>query len=403
VSDIRRPRFFDAQGNKNPNDPVSPFETQTLSAALHGQMQFADTQYQGEPIRVVSAPMRANGRVIGAVQVAQEVRNIDLLWRAQVGTLALFLPLAILAAAAGAYALTGRTLSPIRRLTRAASEISHSDLSRRLDVSGDDEIGELAATFNKMLARLETSFMEIEGAYAKMARAYDQQQRFTADAAHELRTPLTRLRLATSSALQEAESPEEMKRALQTADRAANSMTRLVQDLLMLAKADSGQLPLHLESVDLRVVVADALENVCDGRPIDSAFDERPLMISADAEHLQRVITNLTENACRHTPADRSIRVETVRAKDYAVVSIRDTGEGIAAEHLPRIFDRFYRADAARTRGDGGSGLGLAICKNLVEAHGGRIEIESSPGVGTTVRTIFPLISAPPALQTKSS
>jgi len=403
LSDIRRPRFFGPNGGINPNDPVEPFDVAPLKAALGGHRSFTDAQFLGEPIRVVSQPMIVDGRVIGAVQVAQETRSVDLLWRTQLGTLAVFLPLAIFAAAAGAYALTGRTLSPIRRLTRAASEISHSDLSRRLEVAGDDEISELAMTFNQMLGRLQTSFSELEGAYANMARAYDQQQRFTADAAHELRTPLTRLRLATSSALKEAQSPEEMKRALQTADRAANSMTRLVQDLLTLAKADTGQLPLRLEPVDLRVVVAEALENLTTDRPIESAFSDRPLMVAADAEHLQRVITNLVDNASRHTPDSGVIRVETVRAENYAVVSIRDNGEGIAPEHLPHIFDRFYRADSARARRDGGSGLGLAICKNLVEAHGGRIEIESSPGVGTTVRTIFPVISNPILAQTKSS
>jgi len=403
LSDIRRPRFFDVKGGKNPNDPVSPFDTKALESTLRGEVILVDTQYQNEPIRVISAPMLENGHVIGAVQVAQEMRNIDLLWRTQLGTLFVFLPLAILAAAGGAYALTGRTLSPIRKLTRAASEISHSDLSRRLEVAGDDEIAELALTFNQMLGRLQTSFSELEGAYGNLAKAYDQQQWFTADAAHELRTPLTRLRLATSAALSESKPPEEMRRALQTADRAATSMTRLVQDLLTLAKADTGQLPLRLEPVDLRVVVAEALENVAVDRPIDTAFSDRPLMVQADAEHLQRVITNLVGNASRHTPESGSIRVEAVRSHNYAVVTVRDTGEGIPQEHLPHIFDRFYRADSARARHDGGSGLGLAICKNLVEAHGGRIEIESSPGVGTTVRTIFPIISNPILAQTKSS
>lgn len=403
LSDIRRPRFFDVKGGKNPNDPVAPFDTKPLESALRGETVVTDTQYQDESIRVVSAPLVADGRVVGAVQIGQEMRNIDLLWRTQLGTLFVFLPLAILAAAGGAYALTGRTLSPIRKLTRAASEISHSDLSRRLEVAGDDEIAELALTFNQMLGRLQTSFSELEGAYGNLAKAYDQQQRFTADAAHELRTPLTRLRLATSSALSESKSPEEMKRALQTADRAATSMTRLVQDLLTLAKADTGQLPLRLEPVDLRVVVAEALENVAIDRPIDTAFSDRPLMVQADAEHLQRVITNLVDNATRHTPESGSIRVEAMRSQNYAVVTVRDTGEGIRQEHLAHIFDRFYRADSARARHDGGSGLGLAICKNLVEAHGGRIEIESSPGVGTTVRTIFPLISNPILAQTISS
>jgi signal transduction histidine kinase len=214
---------------------------------------------------------------------------------------------------------------------------------------------------------------------------------------------LTRLKLATSAALAEKTSPEEMRQALVAADRAATSMTRLVQQLLTLARADAGELGLRPEPVDLRVVVAEALEGLTIGRPVDSAFADRPVMVRGDAEHLGRVVANLVENAARHTPAEGTIRIETVRSGNEAVVAVRDTGEGISAEHLPHLFERFYRVDAARARRDGGSGLGLAICKNLVEAHGGRLEIESSPGVGTTARAVFPLFSEIVLPQTKSS
>lgn len=403
LSDIRRPRFFGRDGSKNPIDPVGAFDEASLKQALKGATVYADAAYRDDRIRVISSPIIREGRVLGAVQIAQELRALDLLWQTQLGTLAAFIPLAILAAAAGAHALTGRTLKPIRRLTRTASEIGEAGLAQRLEVMGDDEIADLAKTFNQMLDRLEASFTELHTAYGDLARAYEQQQRFTADASHELRTPLTRLRLATSAALREAQSPQEMRQALKTADRAAASMTRLVQDLLTLAKSDAGELPLRREPVDLRVVVAEALDMLGESRCIDTAFSERPLMIEADTEHLQRVVTNLVENAIRHTPPEGVIRVEAMQAQGHAVVSVRDTGEGISPEHLPKIFDRFYRVDQARARQDGGSGLGLAICKHVVEAHGGRLEIESAPGVGTTVRAIFPLFIAAAATQTKSS
>lgn len=403
LADIRRPRFFGRDGSMNPHDQQPPFSNAALQDSLHGRRDLMDVDYQGQKVRLISWPIVRDGRVDGVVQVALELRGEDLLWSTQMRTLAFLLPLAAIAAGVGAYLLTGRTLKPIRNLTRAAASISHSDLSQRLEASGEDEIGELAQTFNGMLGRLETSFAELESAYTNLSRAYDQQQRFTADASHELRTPLTRLRLATSAALEKGQTPDEMRRALATADRAAASMTRLVQDLLTLARSDAGELPLAREPADLRVIVADALEEAAGDREIDTAFDDRPLMIEADAENLKRVVINFVENAIRYTPATGKIRVETVRGEGKAIVAVRDTGSGIAPEHLPHVFERFYRADKARTRTDGGSGLGLAICKNLVEAQGGRIEIESSVGVGTTIRAIFPLFSARVGAQMESS
>jgi len=177
-----------------------------------------------------------------------------------------------------------------------------------------------------------------------------------------------------------------------------------VQQLLTLAKVDAGELGLHLEPVDLRVVVAEGLDEVTTEREIQCSFADEALVIAADAENLRRVVVNLLENALRHTPASGSVSLSAEKAPDgRAVIVVRDTGEGIAAEHLPHIFERFYRADAARNRKEGGSGLGLAITKNLVEAHGGRLEIESKLGAGTTVRAFFPLFSERKPTQTNSS
>ncbi|AIE85251.1 sensor histidine kinase [Fimbriimonas ginsengisoli] len=378
----------------NPGDAVAPFDEKALDMALTRRApSFSDVRMNGEPVRVYTRPIVNETGVVGAVQFARELREVDLLWEAQMRTLLVLLPLSVLVAAGGAYAFANRALRPIAKVTQAAAEISRSDLSRRLEVTGDDELAELSHTFNEMLGRLDRSFSELEAAYASLALAYEQQQRFTADASHELRTPLTRLKLATSAALTESKSPEEMREALAAADRAATSMTRLVQQLLTLARSDAGELGLRPEPIDLRVVVAEALEGVAGGRPVESAFSDRALMIRGDAEHLARVVANLVENAVRHTPAEGTVRVETGRTGDQAVISVRDSGEGISAGHMPHLFERFYRVEAARTRRDGGSGLGLAICKNIVEAHGGRLEIESSPGVGTTARAFFPLFS----------
>jgi len=406
IADVRRPRFFNLSLHPmDPRETFSPFDADGAKEALAGHANFRTISYNGESVRLYSQPIDPHGHVDGVVQFARELTDLDLLWAAQLRTLALMLPLAVLAAAGAAYLLTGRTLRPVLRITQAAAEIGKSrDLARRLEVTGDDEMAELARTFNAMIGRLAESFTALETAYAKLQDAYGQQQRFTADASHELRTPLTRLRLATSAALAPSATGEDRLRALETADRAAVAMSRLVQQLLTLAKVDAGELGLHLEPVDLRVVVAEGLDEVTTEREIQCSFADTPLMIAADSENLRRVVVNLLENALRHTPASGCISLSAEKVPDgRAVIVVRDTGEGIAPEHLPHIFERFYRADAARNRKDGGSGLGLAITKNLVEAHGGRLEIESKLCAGTTVRAFFPLFSERKPTQTNSS
>lgn len=403
--DVRRPRFFDLNSKSMiRNETVTPFDETALRKAMQGTGVYSDVDYLGQPIRVYSNPVIIDGKIAGAVQFARELADLELLWTAQTRTLALVIPFAVLLAGIVAYALTGRTLRPVALVAKAAENISHSDdLARRLPVIGDDEIANLSSTINDMLARLETSFANLETAYEKLEGAFIQQQRFTADASHELRTPLTRMRLATSSALREPENQKLMRDAVETADRAGLSMSRLVQQLLTLARSDAGALGLQLEVVDFRIVVAEGLGEVSTDREIDAEFDEEELFIQADCEHLRRVVVNFVENALRHTPEPGQVGVSVKRIGAEVVLTVEDTGEGIAMEHLPHVFDRFYRADSARDRKDGGCGLGLAICKNLIEAHGGRVQISSQLGVGTKVQTLFPLFLSPTETQTISS
>lgn len=395
--DVRRPRVYGLDGRPMAeNDRAPSFDPEAITGALAGRSGYTTVDYDGRPVRVLTRAVVRDGRLWGVVQVAREMMDVNMMWQAQLRSLALFIPLGVAAAAGGAFVLTNRALRPVAKMTRAAAQISTSDLSQRLEVQGDDEMAELARTFNAMLTRLETSFNELQ-------TAYERQQRFTADASHELRTPLTRLKLATSAALREATSPDEMREALRTADRAAEAMTRLVQQLLMLARSDAGELPLRKQPVDLRVVVAEALDEVPSGRQFDAMFAEGAVEVMGDAEHLKRVFLNLLENADRHTPLNGRVAISVVKREGMGIVVVEDTGEGIAPEHLVHLFERFYRVDAARTRKDGGSGLGLAICRNLVEAHGGRLLVESKLGVGTTFRAVFPLFLSARETQTISS
>jgi signal transduction histidine kinase len=392
MADLRRPRFFHPTGEGFGNDV--PFDPATLGPGLRGQAQYSTTVLRGERIRVYTQPLYRNGQLDGAVQIARELREVEQLVGTQTRLLIFFLPLAVVAAAIGALVLTNRALKPVAAVTQAAAAISHTDLSRRLDVVGEDELAQLSQTFNEMLGRLERSFGELQTAYSSLESAYQVQRRLTADASHELRTPLTRLRLATSASLRNATSEEELKAALQTADRAAESMARLVDQLLTLARADAGQLGLVCEPVDLRVVVAEAMEvSAGDDPRVEGDFADRAVMVNADPSHLKRVVINLVDNALRHTPPEGRVEVWVGVTGSEAYVTVSDTGEGIPAEALPRVFERFYRVDVARDRREGGSGLGLAICKEIVEAHGGRIVLESKRGSGTTAQVFLPVFS----------
>ena len=276
-------------------------------------------------------------------------------------------------------------------MQEATAAIGAGDLERRLEVRGEDELAEVARSFNEMTENLARAFAAERASYRALEDAYEGQRRFTADASHELRTPLTRLQVATSGALA-SNDPERNRHALEIADAAATSMSNLVRHLLTLARADAGQLHLRMEPLDLRVIVAAAVDEV--GREVHLELPPEPVTLAGDEDHLRRVLANLLQNACRHTPPDAGITVSLAVEDERVSLTVEDQGEGIEAAHLPHVFERFYRADAARTGSDSGAGLGLAICKSIVEAHGGQISIESSLGRGTRVRIMLPLMKS---------
>jgi two-component system OmpR family sensor kinase len=370
---ISRPQVFLLNRQPEEGRPgPTILDEQGYRSALQGAMGYADGAYGGQSIRVFSGPIVRRGNVVGVVQVAKETHAYEALWSTQNLTLLILLPIALLSAGFAAHFLTNRALKPVADVTHAAAEIGAEDLSRRLNVEGEDELAELANTFNAMIERLQLSFSQLE-------EAYETQKRFTGDASHELRTPLTRLRLATSSALSVPQSQEQLVCALQIADTAGEAMSKLVQQLLVLSRADTGHLGLNLQPTDLRLVVSDAANAIGEER-IRVRLLEKAVTVLADPDQLVRVFINLMENSLRYSGQEQEVVAEV---REDARVTVSDSGSGIAPEHLERIFERFYRADASRTRAEGGAGLGLAICKSIVEAHGGRIWLESRLGYGT--------------------
>jgi signal transduction histidine kinase len=223
--------------------------------------------------------------------------------------------------------------------------------------------------------------------------ALEQQRRFTADASHELKSPLTVIKGTVGMVLASDPpfTPEQQRSALETIGQATESMVALVQDLLLLARSDGWQLGQSRIEVLLDEVLEQAVKlTPSEGAPVTLTLTDPALTVVGNESELIRLFANLLDNARRHTPPSGQVTATAERDGDTLIVRVDDTGVGIAAEHLPRLFERFYRIDDARTRGMGGNGLGLAICKAIAEAHGATIEVSSQVGVGTRVTVRLP-------------
>jgi two-component system OmpR family sensor kinase len=279
-----------------------------------------------------------------------------------------------------------RGLRPIDDMIATAGLIASGDLSHRVEHEDEvTEVGRLGRALNAMLARIETSFAAKEASERRL-------RQFVADASHELRTPLTSIRgyaeLYRSGA---AASPAALERVMARIESEGARMGKLVEDLLLLARLDQGR-PLQREPVDLVELVEDAVQDarvVDPGRPIALAHpaDARVL---GDADRLRQVVDNLLANARVHTEPGTAVHVAIAAQAGEVTLAVADEGPGIEPEAARRVFDRFYRVDTSRSRARGGSGLGLAIVASTIEAHGGRVALDSTPGRGTTVTVTLP-------------
>jgi two-component system OmpR family sensor kinase len=302
----------------------------------------------------------------------------------------------LLVAFFGGLWLADRAMRPVKTITQAARSISESDLSRRLNIAGRDELAELAQTFDGMLGRLQAAF--------------DRQRRFLADASHELRTPLTIINMETDRVLSTRHSGEEYRQALKTVDAEGERMSRLVTDLMTLARMDAGQNVLHREDVDLSAVVVEAVDRMASLASRHGVMIEAgglpELLVRGDSQYLLQMASNLIENAIKYSGRGQTVRVEARLSgpakASAALLEVSDNGPGIAPEHLAHVFDRFYRADQARSRevdddalSPSGTGLGLSIVAGIAKAHGGSVQAHSELGSGSTFRVLLPVLSGP--------
>ncbi len=335
------------------------------------------TAPNGHRYRVQSIS-ESSDRVSAAIE---ETSLRDTLWTLAV-ILATGVPFAIALAIGGGYFLAGRVLSPVAAMAERAREITAESLAKRLPVdNAQDEFGQLATIFNDTLARLQDAFERL--------------RRFTADASHELRTPLTAMRsvgeVALRNTLETAGYRDVIGSMLEEVDR----LTRLVESLLILTRADSGKFQLAPETLDLGALAG----NVVDQLRVLADEKQQQLMLNtpirvhatADLALMRHALMNLIHNGIKYTPNGGTITVEVSRmSSGQAIIEVRDTGPGIPAAHRNRIFDRFYRVDASRSREEGGVGLGLAIARWAIEANGGQIELASDGRNGSAFRILLP-------------
>ena len=384
-----------------PPDLEAAFRTEGLlgiTSARYGTVEVgpSKTRVLADPF-VVSTP-EGDVSTLRVILIGESLGSQDRIMALINQVLQIVSAIGIVLAAWGGWLLAGRALSPVERLTRTADAIGSSDgrvsLSRRLEVpQTGDELSRLATTFNTMLDRIEAAFMV--------------QRRFVSDASHELRTPLTSIRGNVDVLQRQLRSgrrvaPQDIAEALGDVQRESARMGRLIDDLLVLARSDAAGLGelVKLEPVSLDVIANEAYRTasaLLEGQRL-SLQTRDEVMVHGDGDRLVQVMLILIDNAVRHTPAGGSVELRVGRAMDEredvpcALIEVEDSGQGISIDHVPHLFQRFYRIESARSRPSGGTGLGLAIAITIVRGHHGWIDVETAPGQGTTFSVWLPLI-----------
>ena len=356
-----------------------------ISQAIARQSSFATIETaQGERLRLLAVPVNLTVVGQGALVIAHTTRQIDRALARLARTLLIAVPLTLAVAAGGGIFLARRALKPVDQSAQTAQEIGESDLSRRIDVNTKDELGRLARTLNEMIERLENAFQR--------------QKQFTSDASHELRAPLAVIEAESSLALQKERAPDDYRQSLEAISQEARQMSLLIEQLLSLARADAGKEQWNFTEVNLGQLLSSLsgdAEVLCQEKGLSFQRGQpQDLMVTGDQARLRELFMNFLDNAIRYTPAPGTVSVSLRREGHMAVVAVKDTGVGIPAEDIPFVFDRFYRVDKSRSRAQGGTGLGLAICRHIAEAHGGKIEVKSRIGEGSTFSVYLPVLQS---------
>jgi heavy metal sensor kinase len=366
-----------------------PLSHEFISQAIAGTSLFTTIQTaEGEGLRLLAVSLtliqgQPPSSQPATLVIARSTKQIDQALAGLVRTLLIAVPLALILAAGGGIFLARRALKPVDKIAQTAQEIEESDLSRRINVNTKDELGRLAATLNEMIGRLD--------------KAFQRQKQFTSDASHELRTPLAVIEAESTLALQKERPSGDYRQSLEIISQESSQMSSLIDQLLTLARADAGKEQWNFTEVNLGKLISNVstdVEVLCQEKGLSFQLGQtQDLVVKGDEARLRELFMNLLDNAIRYTPAPGTVSVSLRREGQMAVVAITDTGIGIPAEDIPFIFERFYRVDKSRSHAEGGSGLGLAICRHIAEVHGGKIEVESQVGAGSTFSVWLPVQS----------
>lgn len=381
-------RIYDGSGHvdsrsKGIDASKFPLTQDAYSRATQGKMTYETFKLvPWHRVRVITMPVIRNDNLVNLIQVGTSLKGVEHTLKNLRIFLFTAIPCALILSTLGGRFMATRALKPVAEITSTAQDIAHgANLSRRIPIPEvQDEIGNLARTFNEMMNRLEKSFNQV--------------RQFSSDASHELRTPLTVLKGQSELVLSKPRSKAEYQEVLSSNLEEINYMSRVLEDLLILSKGDEGKVSLEKEPVELSSIVEEVSrqgEIFADEKEVKIilAYLE-PVTILGDAHRLKQMVWILLHNAVKFTPSGGEIKITLQDLDDTVYFTIRDNGIGIPEQDLPKIFDRFYRVDKARSRMDGGSGLGLSICKHIVDRHHGTVDVESKLGEGTKFKIRFP-------------
>ena len=380
-----------------------PISLNALKNASKGLITFeTNRSFENAPLRIITFPVSEKNHINKIVQVASSLEDVEDALNTLLLILIIAVPLALLVASLGGQFLASKALKPVDHITQTARMITSQNLNQRINPPKvKDEISRLVETLNEMISRLDRSFRQVK--------------QFSTDASHELKTPLTILKGEVEVALRKERVPHEYEQVLKSNLEEINRMSQIVEDLLLLSRADSGEIRLNKEDMNLNEILNELVAHVnvlaqSKNLRIETSNHHEEIHIFGDPLRIRALFLNLIENGIKYTEEGGSIHIlltkdtlvqdgkQSGRAQgeqeEFVKVIVSDTGIGIAREDQERIFDRFFRVDKARSREQGGSGLGLSICKWIVEAHRGKIEVESELGKGSSFIIKLPIFSS---------
>ena len=380
-------KFTDPEDNFKDLKPLdmSSFERAKSGKEIYNSVIFTNEDFEQEPVRVIYLPCIEKDNVKFIVQVIMPESELKQFNSAFKSIMFAMIPIVVIFAGLGGLLITKRLLKAIDDMNKDIDKINEIENEHRLPITGNDEFGTLSSKINGMLERIDTQFSALK-------KSMEREKTFTSDVSHELRTPLTIIKGNTSLTLKKERDKDYYIKTITEIDKAADSMLDIVESLLLLSRAESGNAKLRLKTVNLYSLAEEIISNLVKDTTKTLTIEnfDQNIEIECDYSYIKQAITNLLTNAIRYTDDNGKIKITADHEDNFVKISVSDNGCGIAEKHIPHLTERFYRVDSSRTRENGGTGLGLAITKTIVELHNGKLEINSKEGEGSIFSIFLP-------------